>query len=155
MCPSQLSERNGSRWRSTTGPASTLSRARARMLTGRPRRSSQAAVTPRTSTAFQARSRLLCAPAYTAPEDPDLGWIGVVPGGHGGLQVPGLTVARSVACDPVERRLEKRQLVVEPSARMMADGGVAQPQARDQLVPAVPRPRTFYGDTSTVDTDPD
>ena len=26
--------------------------------------------------------------------DPNLGWIGVVPGGHRGLQVPGLMVAR-------------------------------------------------------------
>ena len=55
----------------------------------------------------------------------------------------------SVGGDPVERSLEKRQLIGEPGVRMVADRRESQPPALHQLVPAVARPRTFDRDAST------
>ena len=83
------------------------------------------------------------------------GWVGVVPGRDRRLQVPGLAVAGSVVCDPVERGVEERQLIGEPGVRVVADRGVAQPPVLHQLVPAVARPRTLDRDAPAVGGDPD
>src|SRR5687767_5720594 len=106
------------------------------MLTGRPSRSSNLSIRPRRRTgaptaavftlAHRQRPSSPCALADVAPDELDPGRVVVVPGRDPGLEIAGLTVARGVVCDPVERSVEERELIGEPCVRVVADRGVPQ-----------------------------
>ena len=64
-----------------------------------------------------------------APEHLDARRVEVVPRRHASLEIAGLTVARRVLRDPVQRRPEEGQLVGEPRVRVMAKRRVLQPDA--------------------------
>ena len=85
------------------------------MLTARPSSSSnRASALTRSPRARRSASTL------------DLGRVVIVPGGDRRLEIPGLAVPRRVARNPVERRFEKRELVLEPGVGVVADPGIAE-----------------------------
>ncbi len=124
------------------------------MLTRRPSSSSSLATTPRASGGAPTAAAFIPRPRARGCGAARPGAVGVVPGRDPGLEVARLPVARGVLGDPVERGVQKRELVRETGVGVVAELRVAEPAVLHQLVPAVARPRKLDRHASTVGRDP-